>query len=189
MSGEVLDNLRQLHEAILADLREHYLDRVQTIEAYDPFPDADGQERAPLVTPALLIELDGIDPGEDDGTDRHPLRLSFVAHCVLSFRTAQMQLELREFASDVLQHVRHNRWGLYGAVQEPSALSAQAGEFQPGLQGFDSWQARWEQVVYVGLGAWAPEGTTPTTVYLGFAPHIGTAHEPEYIQVYPESGE
>ena len=180
MSTEVLETLRQLHEAMLADLREHYLDRVATIAAYDPFPDLDGPEPQPLKTPALLIELSAIDPGEDDGTDRQALRLSFTAHCVLSFRTADMQLELREFAADVLGHVRHNRWGLCGAVQEPTALSAQPGEFRPGLTGFDSWQASWEQQVYVGPDAWAG-GIAPTEVWFGIAPKIGAAHVDDYM--------
>lgn len=183
MTGEVLDNLRQLHEAILADLREHYLDRVQTIAAYDPFPDPEDQDRQPLVTPALLIEIDAINPGADDGTDRQPLLLNIAVHAVLSFRTADVQLELREFAADVLAHARHNRWGLYGAVQEPAALSAQPGEFRPGLSGFDSWRVAWEQTVFVGPSAWTATGLTPTEVWFSTVPEIGTAHVDDYVRI------
>lgn len=184
MSGELL-TLRALHTALVDDLRAHYLDRAQTIAAYDPFPALDGQDPQPLVTPAILIELEAIDPGEDDGTDRQPLRLTFVAHCVLSFRTAEPQLELREMAADVMAHCRHQRWGYPSAVREPEALSAQPGEFQPGLAGFDSWVVRWEQVVYVGTDLWAG-GTAPTEVWYSFTPDIGAAHVGDYTLVEPE---
>lgn len=183
MSADVLESLRELHDAIVADLADHYQDRVLTVAAYDPVPDAEGQERVPVVTPAILLELEAIDHGEDDGTDRQPLRLTWVAHCVLSFRTAQLQIELREFATSVLARVRHNRWGFYGAVQEPTALSAQPAEFRPGLDGFEVWIARWEQLVYVGPDVWSGEGILPTEVWLGWSPHIGTAHVDEYVRV------
>lgn len=183
MTTEVLDNLRQLHDAILADLREHYLDRVQTIAAYDPFPEADDQARQPLTTPALLLDLEAIDPGEEDGTDRQALRLTWAAHCVLSFRTAQLQVELREFAADLLGHIRYNRWGLAPAVAPPTALSAQPGEFVPGLAGYDTWLARWEQQVYVGADVWSAAGIAPTEVWFSTVPDIGTAHVGDYERI------
>ena len=179
MTTAVLESLRQLHEAILADLSAHYADRVATIAAYDPFPEANDQERQPLTTPALLLELVSIDPDAEDGTDRRVLRLTWSAHCVLSFRTAQVQIELRDFAADVLGRVRYNRWGLPAAVREPQAMSAQPGEFNPGLPGFDSWIATWEQVVFVGQDVWAG-GIAPTEVWFGIAPQIGAAHVDDY---------
>jgi hypothetical protein len=179
MTTEVLENLRQLHDAMLDDLREHYLDRVQTIEAYDPCPAADDQERQPLTTPAILLELESIDPGDEDGTERHALRLTWAAHCVLSFRTAQVQLELREFVADLLWHVTYNRWGLSGAVREPQALSSQPGEFVPGIAGYDTWIVRWEQIVFVGPDVWAG-GIAPTEIWFGIAPKIGAAHVDDY---------
>lgn len=179
MAGDLI-SLRALHAAILADLRYHYLDRVQTIAAYDPYPAHDDQDPKPLVTPALLLEIESIDPGEDDGTERQPLRLTFVAHCVLSFRTADQQLELREMAADVMAHCRYNRWGYPGAVRQPEAITAQPGEFQPGLAGFDSWMVRWEQVVHVGPDTWAGSGILPSEVWFSWVPAIGTAHVDDY---------
>jgi hypothetical protein len=181
-TGAVLINLRQLHDAMVADLSAHYLGRVPTICAYDPFPARDDQTPQPVVTPAILLELESIAPGEDDGTDRQALLLTFSAHCVLSQRTEAMQLELREFAADLLSHLRHQRWGLAGALQEPTALAAAAGEFSPGLEGFDSWRATWEQTVYVGASVWAG-GVAPTAVWLGQAPLIGAAHEDDYVLI------
>jgi len=183
MTIAVLENLRQLHDAMLVDLRAHYLGRVQTIEAFDPFPDIEGQDRLPLVTPALLLEIDSIDPGVEDGTERQALNLSFLVHCVLSFRTEQIQLELREFAADLLNHVRYNRWGFPAAVEIPTALGAQPAEFVPGLMGFDTWIARWEQVVFIGSDSWSAAGIPTAEVWFGIAPEIGTAHVSDYWRI------
>lgn len=170
--------LGEVHAGILAAFAARYAGRVQTVAAYDPFAPQDeaaeppGQERRALTTPALLLELSAIDPGPDDGTDRQPLRLTWTAHCVLSFLTHGLQTELREFAGDVLACVRHNRWGFARALRAPQALSAQPGEFRPGLAGYDSWVVTWEQDAYLGPDVWAG-GLPPTEVWIGFAPLIG----------------
>ena len=179
---EVLSTLRELHDAIVADFTAHYLGRVATVAAYDPFPIPSAQEQQALVTPAILLELSEIAEGEEDGTDRQALRLMLTAHCVLSMRTAQIQLELREFAADVLAHVRGQRWGLAKAVQASERPSAQPGEFKPGLEGYDSWAATWEQLVYIGPSLWAG-GVAPTTIWLGQAPLIGAAHQGDYALI------
>ena len=177
-----LDNLRQLHDAIIADLTERYADRVYTIAAYDPFPEKNGAERLPITTPALLLDVESIDEGEEDGTDRQPLRLTITLHCILSFRTSDTQLELREFAADVAARVRHNRWGLNAAVDHPQAINAQPGEFVPEQAGYDSWRVTWEQQVYVGVNIWAG-GQLPEEIYLGIAPKIGPEHVDDYFRV------
>lgn len=173
-----LTTLRALQAAILAAFAARYAGRVQTVAAYDPFAqDEDGadqpdQTRRALVTPALLLELSAIDPGPEDGTDREPFRLTFTAHCVLSFLTRDLQTELPEFAADVLACVRNNRWDLPRAVRVPESPSAQPGEFRPGLAGYDSWVVTWEQTAYLGPNAWAG-GLAASEVWLGIAPLIG----------------
>jgi len=182
-----LPTLRELHTSIIADLERQYLGRVETVAAYDPFPGTDEQDAKALLTPALLLELESIDPEPEDGTGRQSLRLTFVAHCVLSFRTLAVQMELRVFAADVMNHIRYNRWGYPGAVADPEAIAAQPGEFKPGLAGFDSFLVRWEQVVQVGEDQWNASGILPTIVYLGYAPDIGAAHIDDYQQIIPEA--
>ena len=178
--------LRALHAAILADLTAAYHDRVATIALYDPFVMGADQDPQALATPALLLELEAIDPEPEDGTERQPLRLIWVAHCILSLRTASVQMELRVFAADLMNHLRFRRWGYPGAVSDPQAISAQPGEFKPGLAGFDSYLVRWEQVVQLGQDEWNTAGIVPATVYLGIAPEIGAEHVDDYQQIIPE---
>ena len=170
---ETLPTLRALHEGMVASLQAAYRERVETVAAYDPWAlpeppalvaDPVTVARRPLATPAILIEVEAIEPGEDDGSDRQPLRLVLAAHCVLSLRTAEVQLELREFAADVLAHVHGNRWGSPGAVREPMALSAAPAEAWPAVAGWDTWRVSWEQLVYVGADAWAGVGSVPDDV-------------------------
>ncbi len=176
-----VDNLRQIHDAIIDDLTERYRDRVYTIMSYDMWPDDDGQDPQPIITPAIILELDAIDPGDDDGTDRQSLMLTWSAHCIISIRTQDMQIELREFAADVLSHVRHNRWGLGSAVSPPEDLVAIPDEFIPENAGYESWIAQWRQQSYVGSDFWA--GVAPKEVYLGIAPRIGADYVDDYRRV------
>lgn len=179
---DILDNLTDYHDAVIADLSDHYAGRVETVEPYDPFPDPADQTPRPVITPALLLEIDGLDPGEDDGTGRTPIRLSCVLHCLLSARTPRMQEELRSFAADVIGHVRWNRWGVPGAIGAPEALSAGPGGFDAEVYGYDSFAVRWEQPVYVGEQVWAG-GIAPLEIWLGIAPRIGAAHVDDYWRV------
>jgi hypothetical protein len=41
----------------------------------------------------------------------------------------------------------------------------------------------WEQIVRMGVDEWTAEGVRPESLYLGFAPEIGAAHEDDYILV------
>lgn len=181
-----LETLGELREAILASLREQYLGRVETVASNDPHADVRGQERRPLVTPALLLHLEAIEPGQEDGTDRVPLRLILALHCVLSTRTAQVGVQIHEFAADVLAYVRHQVWGYPGEVSQPEALAAQESEFVPGVMGFESWLVRWEQPVFLGAGHWAPGDTAmPAEVWFSMAPEIGAEHLADYQQIIP----
>lgn len=193
MSSNILSSLRQYHEAVKADLGAHFGTTVATIEAYDLDQSApQDQARRAIKTPAILLGLEQIDSdaADDDGTERTPLRLLCTADCILSDRTDDLSLELREFARSVLSRVRHNRWSLAGAVRVPEALSAQPAELAPGPQGYGAWRALWEQVVYIGADVWAGTGQPPAEVYLGIAPRIGAAHVDDYflIDSAPETG-
>lgn len=183
--SETLTSLRQFHNAVVADLRAHYGDRVLNIMVYDWLPERTGQDRVPITTPAILLGIDSIDCDEsdDDGTDRTPLRLMCTADCVLSTRTDDLDLELREFAAATLARIRHNRWGLGRAVHRPEALNAQPAVLDPAQAGYGIWRALWEQVVYLGPDVWAGTGTPPQEVWLGFAPRIGAAYVDDYIRV------
>lgn len=181
-----LSDLRALHAAVLTDLRAHYGAVVATIEAYDALPAPETQDRLPVRTPALLlsVEMQETLSDDDDGTDRQPLRLTCNLDCILSARTAELDLELREFARDVMARVRHNRWGLHGAVRVPDGISARPATLDPEQDGYGVMRVSWQQLAYCGTSAWDGAGTPPDTVYIGRAPWVGAdVRDSHYRQV------
>jgi hypothetical protein len=186
MSDEGL-TVTMLADSIIDTLKANYEGRVQTVELKEMFSEIDdetppGQERRPVITPALLLEIINTGPAEEDGTDRQPVNLSLALHCTLSFQTPRLDLELVEYSTDVMNVIRHNRWGFPGQVREPTEVVAVPAEFTPRLDGYGSWVVAWEQVAYLRKDMWAG-GLEPSAVWLGFAPKIGLAHIDDYEQI------
>lgn len=133
-----------------------------------------------ITTPALLIEAVSIKPGQKRSGGRLAISVEFAAHCILSMKTHNVELEVKNVAARVLQVVDKNRWGLAHAEQ-PSELSAYAGMFSEKL-GFDSWVVSWQQEFHLGdvvLGDdWLPE-----QVFIGEAPNIGADHKDDYQEL------
>jgi hypothetical protein len=183
-----LQTIGEYHDALIAHLAEQFSGRVNTVAAYNPFDlDVDEeyagtQVRKPIATPAILIEVETIREGEEDGTDRTPLMLDMVAHCILSARTERMQLALREMASAVIRAIRWHHFSLGESVYRSQNLTASPGQFTPGVNGFDSWRVSWEQMVFLGDSLWAPTATAPAFFY-AFAPKTGAAHEYDYVML------
>lgn len=170
--------LNDLHNAIVATTQAAFGSVVETVAAYSPL------QADPINTPAVLIEMDSADEGEDCGDGRVPLKCQFLAHCILSTKTPNVQVEVRAFAAQMFQVVRHNNWGLTGNVTRPASLSMLPGEFRPGNHGYESWIVAWEQTLYLGDSVWTG-GVRPETVYLGITPNIGAGHEGDYVQIAP----
>jgi hypothetical protein len=150
-----------VHDAIVAALRAHFGERVLNYGAYDPWNEYTDEASATLETPALLLELEGFNVPEDvrDPLDRIPCECSWVIHAVLGLGTPRLQQTLPQFAAAVASlvmpplvedaMVRGNLWGLGAATDAPVRVSAQPGEFQPGLHGRDAWVIRWDQTIYL----------------------------------------
>lgn len=168
-------SLTGLHNAIKDSLATHFAGRVETVEVY----------RAgltdPINTPAVLLEMEDGSDDVDLGDDRTPLRCRFTAHCILSFQTQNVEMEVREFAVEALSLVRRNRWGLGDDIDLPEQVEIGPGQFKPGKDGFESWYVSWEQVVYLGESVWDSTGVTPTEIYVGIAPNTGP--DGDYQQV------
>lgn len=145
-----------LQEAIIATLRAHFGERVQTVDAYWPLGPLDETPQAELQTPALLlrVERQELEQGYDP-ENRMRVRVSFALYCILSIGTPRLYLELPELSADVLRVLsprlniswRGQTWGLDRAVDAPEAVTDDEGEFIPGPAGSDSRIVRWDQVV------------------------------------------
>jgi hypothetical protein len=156
--------IKALHAAIESSLRAHFNASVQQYGTYQPWDTDSDAPDSELRTPALLVELEAMDP--DDVALHLPgcvaLRCALAVHVVLGVLTDDLQVALRELAAAVITLVRQtdtaaaarpplngNHWGLGEAVGTPEAVSARPAEFRPGLNGFDAWIVTWEQIVYL----------------------------------------
>jgi hypothetical protein len=180
----MIESLAAVTDAIRADIRTEFADRVRTIEWFDPLPAETGQARKAIMAPAILLGIDQIDHEEadEDGTDRIPTRLYLIADCLLPANLKHASIQSREFSDAVAAYVWRNRWGLQPDIGWPEALSVQPAEISPGNGGYVAWRVIWEQLAMMGANYWAG-GITPTEIYLGIAPRIGPEHVDDYWQV------
>jgi hypothetical protein len=123
---------------------------------------------------------------QDPGTEQIALVARFEARFILGFRTHEAQLEARKLAGAFAAYLRkHPRWP--GVVTGPAeVIGCYRDEFDPELDQFEVWRVEWAHVIHLGgESVWAPEGITPTTVYLGVTPDIGPENLDKYVQISP----
>lgn len=177
MENEQVD-FTQLHESIIKTIKAA-MPMLKTVKSYDP------SERDALVTPALLLELVEMKPGKKRGDGRLPITAEFAAHCCLSVKTDQVDIEIRNFAAKMLQVVNGSRWGLNDAVERPDELGAFPGMFKPDDKGFESWVVVWEQNIHLG-DVWQDADFLPIEVYVGETPNLGTSAQGKYENITDE---
>lgn len=168
--------VKAFHQAVMAAIAGHFTGKVQVL-AYP-------METSQIQTPAVLLEMESAEEGQDPGDGRIALRCRMAAHCVLGFQTEQIGLEVRSFAAQLFTLITDYKFGLGVNISWPEGLELHPGEFKPGKAGFESWCVTWEQTLYLGDSAWDDSGIVPQTVYLGIAPEIGAEHEADYIEVF-----
>ena len=168
-------SLKYFHDAILQVVADHFNDKVHVL-AYP-------EELSQVKTPAVLLEMESGEEGQDLGDDRTALRCQFALHCVLGFKTEDIGLAVRDFSSQVFVLLKDNQFGLGRDVSRPENINISPGEFKPGAAGYESWCVTWEQTIFLGSSAWDDTGVVPETVMLGIAPDIGFGHEPDYEDI------
>ncbi len=167
--------VKTFHQSIMDAIAGHFAGKVQVL-AYP-------LESNEIRTPAVLLEMESAEEGQDPGDGRLALRCRMAAHCVLGYQTEHIGLEVRSFAAQFFTLITDNKFGLGADVSWPQTLELHPGEFKPGKAGFESWCVIWEQTLFLGESEWDDTGIVPETVMLGIAPNIGAAHEPDYVQV------
>lgn len=156
-------SLREYLAAIERSLRAHFGDRIRQYGIYEPWDEDEDEAEPKLKTPALLIQVEGIEPdlAEDHAEGAIGIQLSMCVHALLSLRTPRLQIALPELAAGVITLIAKqearvlrppsngNRWGLEGAVGLPEMIRAEPADFSPGLHGHDGWAVRFEQTLYL----------------------------------------
>lgn len=170
------DDLTVVHNAQEAVIKQA-MPMVKTFAPYDPTKDQQ------IITPAIMLEAVEMKPGRAVSGGRMAVKVEFAAHCYLSAKTDNVQLEVRNMAARLLQVINRNRFGLENAEQ-PERLSAFPGQFSK-EKGFESWIVSWEQDFHFGE-LWQNPDYLPTELWLGEAPDIGADHQDKYEKLSDE---
>lgn len=171
--------ITQFHTAISTAIATHFGANVNTVAWYEQGEETNGQPKA-IKTPAIILDIESADEGEDGGDDRTPLLCHITAYCILGRATPSLEIAVRDFASQLFAKLRKNKWGLGHNVSFPSSITLGPGKFDPEKNGYESWFVSWDQTVFLGTDVWLGTGSVPTDIYLGFSPEIGFGYEDKY---------
>lgn len=172
---KVLKDFTELHDAIEAELKKR-LPLLDTVALYDPTDIVPG-ESFKIDTPAVLIEMVEAKPGRAVTGGRIPFNCEFALHCILSSKTPDLPLAVRNLAAmlalvvgytedDAAQNKESDfvvggrqSWGLsaLGVESVPiDSINIYPGAFKPGKGGnekafgFDSMIVTFEQQIHLG---------------------------------------
>lgn len=179
MSEPKNTTMSAIHGAILQAVTDHWKDqpnRLDTVAEYDPF------DRSPVNSPGVLFSIENMALEGKDGTGRTAIILDCCLTCVLSTRTPRVQVEIRQFAAELVRLIEQkglSRWGLGSACGIPGNVNCQPALYSPEKSGFESWAVTWSQTFYIGRPDDTPE-PLPEKIYASKAPEIGKPHKPDY---------
>ncbi|QDQ28301.1 hypothetical protein FNU76_19180 [Chitinimonas arctica] len=166
-----LDNLGQLHEAIVAGLRTKLGPAAKTVEAY---PDIGRR----IDIPAVFLELSEFEAGTDPGTSETALVVHIQARVVVDPNQRQAYLLVRELAARIAVAIQHENWGL------PIGLATllQAGEdaMKPELDSYLVWLVEWTHEIHLGKTTWPYPDETGLSLLLGIYPETGEGRADRY---------
>lgn len=189
MNADTHIDLEVLHSAIVADIKAAFPQLV-TVEFYQDDPEA----RKTLPIPACLLNISEMEADNDidPGTEQLAVVATFEAHFIInSIRTPRAALAIRTLAAAFMAWLRKRRWTNpeNPAKKLPTGPANVVGgfpdDFTPEMDKYEVWRVEWQQVIHLGDSVWNDEGITPSTVFLGWHPEIGTGNEEDYEQVAP----
>lgn len=172
----MLDNLAQLHTAIVAGLRTKLIG-VPTVDAYPVI-----EKR--ICLPAVLLELAEMEPGNDPGTGETALIGRFQARAIVDPCQANADLMVRELAARIAVAITHETWRLEISVAQLVQIGDDA--FKPELDGYMVWVVEWTHEFHLGESAWPYPDESGLTVMLGMYPETGADKEVGYWPVGSE---
>jgi hypothetical protein len=129
------------------------------------------------VLPAVLLELDELEPGDDPGTGETALIGRFRAYAVYDPNQQQADLQVRELAARIAMAINHENWGLPIGIARFTQAGADG--FKPELDGYLVWIVEWTHEFHLGEVEWLwPDESLE--IMLGLYPETGPGKEDQY---------
>jgi hypothetical protein len=164
----VLENLKQLHDAIERGMRNS-LPTMERIESYPRI----GQR---IDTPLIALELSEFEPGHDDGTGEVPLIARMQARIVFDPTVVGAELAVREVAARVALAVHMETWGL--PITPGRVVQVAEDPFRPQLDAYCVWLVEWTHEFGIGMGLGEVPGGR--SIVWGVDPDTGNANGEHY---------
>ena len=165
----MLENLTQLHEAIICGLREKLPGL--SVELYPTI------ERR-IALPAVIVELSEMEPGSDPGTGETALVGRFSARAIVDPNDDDAYMKVRELAARIIVAITHETWGLPIGIAHPVQISEDG--FKPELDGYLVWVVEWSHEFHLGEVFWPYPDDTGKTLMIGLFPETGKGKEDKY---------
>ncbi|CAG9000662.1 MAG: hypothetical protein CENE_02662 [Candidatus Celerinatantimonas neptuna] len=144
-----------------------------------------------LATPCAFLTIDGWDAAGDDAAHCGPTSVTLDCQILVlvSLNTTDergagarsYQRLVRDAAAALSVCVSDSALGMNG--HRCVFVNAQPYGFDPGLDGYATWEVRYKHTVDFGDDLFAGDGQTPGQVLVGIKPAIGPAHINEYNRV------
>lgn len=162
MTDAMLTTFDAYVHAILATLESTYGTRIVEYRPYDL--SAILSEPPAIKTPSIYLQIEWQSSDAQIASKvtmgRMATRVSCAIHLMMSTKTPQLQIAIEVFANSILSllfqpdpdyrggRVIGQRWGLGLGVDPVEGATVQAGDWQPGLNGFDSRIVSFNQTIY-----------------------------------------
>lgn len=169
-------SMQSLHSQIAAQIKA----AIPAFELVEFFRENEGED---LPTPACLLEYGEFETaeGQDHGTGQYPARLRFEARILIP-NGKGAALEARKASLKLAAFLHLRRWN---GIQSDEArvLGGMPDDLSDHKEAFQVWVVEWVQTFFIGANIHKDSGDAPDTVFLGFAPRIGAAHEQDYFEI------
>lgn len=165
--------LEQMYDAIGATIRA----QMPAIRFADAWPDI----KRRIILPAVLLELDELEPGTDPGTGETALIARFQARIIVDSRPEAGNRAASMLASQLAVLLRDQQWGL--PIDTAQFLRACPDFMRPELDSYTVWLVEWTHEFHLGQFTWPWEDSSGVTLYLGIDPETGPGNEQHYFPV------
>ena len=166
--------INNLHQAILTKIKTG-IKGLATVAAY---PDI----KKKIAAPAVLVQLNELEPADDRGTEQTFLISHWSAWPLLAFNADNARVKVVELAADLMHVIRGNRWEMRG-VGNAVLKTAMPDEFNPAWEGYYTWRVDWTNEITLGESVWKSDGKPPTDVWVGWSLESGTHHKSDYREI------
>ncbi|AZC23227.1 hypothetical protein [Pseudomonas sessilinigenes] len=168
--SEPLD-LDQLYQAIEQQIRE----AIPGLFDVAVMPDKLGR----MALPAVIVELNELEPGTDPLTGETALEARFEARVMVGAEQPQSQRQALFIASQLAVLLRMQTWGQ--PVEAARFVRSGQDWTRPELDGYTIWTVEWTQGFYLGQEEWPWPNQPPGNLVFGFSPDIGPDHQGGYL--------